>query len=76
MADDKKAKPKTEATHEENLAGGEFLTFALEDTEAAVIQDVIAFLTSVAEFVGEEDKYLPFGMPSSWEPFCTSPCSF
>ena len=33
--------------------------------EEEVNHDVIAFLTSVSEFVGEEAKYLHFGMTSS-----------
>ncbi|MFH1688128.1 MAG: adenylosuccinate lyase [bacterium] len=37
----------------------------IDAIEAEVNHDVIAFLTSVAEFVGEEAKYLHFGMTSS-----------
>ncbi|MCK4460248.1 MAG: adenylosuccinate lyase [candidate division Zixibacteria bacterium] len=37
----------------------------INEIEAEVNHDVIAFLTSVSEFVGEEAKYLHFGMTSS-----------
>ncbi len=37
----------------------------INEIEAEVDHDVIAFLTSVSEFVGEEAKYLHFGMTSS-----------
>lgn len=37
----------------------------IETIEAEVNHDVIAFLTSVAEFVGAESKYIHFGMTSS-----------
>ena len=37
----------------------------INEIEAEVNHDVIAFLTSVAEYVGEEAKYLHFGMTSS-----------
>ena len=37
----------------------------IDEIEAEVNHDVIAFLTSVGEFVGEEAKYLHFGMTSS-----------
>ncbi len=37
----------------------------INEIEAEVNHDVIAFLTSVEEFVGEEAKYLHFGMTSS-----------
>ncbi|MEA2031819.1 MAG: adenylosuccinate lyase [candidate division Zixibacteria bacterium] len=37
----------------------------IEEIEAEVNHDVIAFLTSVAEYVGEDSKYLHFGMTSS-----------
>jgi adenylosuccinate lyase len=37
----------------------------INEIEAEVNHDVIAFLTSVSEFVGEEARYLHFGMTSS-----------
>lgn len=37
----------------------------IDQIEAEVNHDVIAFLTSVEEFVGEEAKYIHFGMTSS-----------
>ncbi|MDH3891372.1 MAG: adenylosuccinate lyase [candidate division Zixibacteria bacterium] len=37
----------------------------INEIEAEVNHDVIAFLTSVSEFVGQEAKYLHFGMTSS-----------
>ena len=37
----------------------------IEKIEAKVDHDVIAFLTSVSEFVGPESKYLHYGMTSS-----------
>ncbi|MDI6800291.1 MAG: adenylosuccinate lyase [Actinomycetota bacterium] len=37
----------------------------IEEIEAEVHHDVIAFLTSVKEFVGESAKYIHFGMTSS-----------
>lgn len=37
----------------------------INDIEMEVNHDVIAFLTSVAEFVGEDAKYLHYGMTSS-----------
>jgi adenylosuccinate lyase len=37
----------------------------INEIEAEVNHDVIAFLTSVSEFVGEEAKYLHYGMTSS-----------
>ncbi len=37
----------------------------VNEIEADVNHDVIAFLTSVSEFVGEEAKYLHYGMTSS-----------
>jgi adenylosuccinate lyase len=37
----------------------------IDEIEREVNHDVIAFLTSVAEFVGEESKYVHFGMTSS-----------
>ncbi|MBU8934243.1 MAG: adenylosuccinate lyase [candidate division Zixibacteria bacterium] len=37
----------------------------IDEIEAEVNHDVIAFLTSVGEFVGEEAKYIHFGMTSS-----------
>lgn len=37
----------------------------IDEIEAEVNHDVIAFLTSVAEFVGPESKYIHFGMTSS-----------
>jgi adenylosuccinate lyase len=37
----------------------------INEIEAETNHDVIAFLTSVAEFVGEPAKYLHFGMTSS-----------
>ncbi|HOP07975.1 MAG TPA: adenylosuccinate lyase [candidate division Zixibacteria bacterium] len=43
----------------------DFRVDRINEIEAEVNHDVIAFLTSVAEFVGEEAKYLHFGMTSS-----------
>jgi len=37
----------------------------INEIEAEINHDVIAFLTSVEEFVGEEAKYIHFGMTSS-----------
>ena len=37
----------------------------VNEIELEVNHDVIAFLTSVSEFVGEESKYIHFGMTSS-----------
>jgi adenylosuccinate lyase len=37
----------------------------INEIEAEVNHDVIAFLTSVGEFIGEESKYLHYGMTSS-----------
>ena len=37
----------------------------IDEIEAEVNHDVIAFLTSVGEFVGPESKYIHFGMTSS-----------
>ncbi|MFH2048169.1 MAG: adenylosuccinate lyase [bacterium] len=37
----------------------------INEIEAEVNHDVIAFISSVAEFVGEEAKYIHFGMTSS-----------
>jgi len=37
----------------------------IDEIEAEVDHDVIAFLTSVGEFIGEEAKYLHYGMTSS-----------
>ena len=37
----------------------------INEIEAEINHDVIAFLTSVTEYVGEEAKYLHFGMTSS-----------
>jgi len=44
---------------------GQFDVNRINEIEAEVNHDVIAFLTSVSEFVGEEAKYLHFGMTSS-----------
>ncbi|MCP4684751.1 MAG: adenylosuccinate lyase [bacterium] len=44
---------------------GKFDVNRINEIEAEVNHDVIAFLTSVSEFVGEEAKYLHFGMTSS-----------
>jgi adenylosuccinate lyase len=37
----------------------------INEIEAVVKHDVIAFLTSVGEFIGEESRYLHYGMTSS-----------
>lgn len=42
-----------------------FDTQRIDEIEAEVHHDVIAFLTSVKEFVGESSKYIHFGMTSS-----------
>ena len=44
---------------------GGFSTERILEIEAEVKHDVIAFLTNVAEHVGEEARYLHFGMTSS-----------
>jgi adenylosuccinate lyase len=44
---------------------GKFDVNRINEIELEVNHDVIAFLTSVSEFVGEEAKYLHFGMTSS-----------
>ena len=46
-------------------AKGKFDVARINEIEAEVNHDVIAFLTSVSEHVGEESKYLHFGMTSS-----------
>ncbi|MCL4126410.1 UNVERIFIED_CONTAM: hypothetical protein GTU68_041958 [Idotea baltica] len=46
-------------------AKGKFDTQRILDIEAEVKHDVIAFLTNVAEYVGEEARWLHFGMTSS-----------
>lgn len=44
---------------------GNFDIARIDEIEAEVKHDVIAFLTSVAEFVGEESRYVHQGMTSS-----------
>ncbi len=44
---------------------GDFDVARINEIEAEVKHDVIAFLTSVAEFVGEESRYVHQGMTSS-----------
>lgn len=44
---------------------GNFNVARIDEIEAEVKHDVIAFLTSVAEFVGEESRYVHQGMTSS-----------
>lgn len=44
---------------------GNFDVKRIDEIEAEVKHDVIAFLTSVAEFVGEESRYVHQGMTSS-----------
>lgn len=44
---------------------GNFDVARIDEIEAEVKHDVIAFLTSVAEFVGEESRYVHQGMTSS-----------
>ena len=39
----------------------------IDEIEAEVHHDVIAFLTSVAEFVGPESRYIHLGLTSSGE---------
>ena len=46
-------------------ARGNFSVDRINAIEAEVKHDVIAFLTSVKEFVGEEARYLHYGMTSS-----------
>ena len=46
-------------------ARGNFSVDRINTIEAEVKHDVIAFLTSVKEFVGEEARYLHYGMTSS-----------
>ncbi|MCK5127065.1 MAG: adenylosuccinate lyase [candidate division Zixibacteria bacterium] len=43
----------------------DFRVKRIDKIEAKVDHDVIAFLTSVAEFVGEDAKYIHYGMTSS-----------
>ncbi len=46
-------------------AKADFNVKRIEEIEAVTNHDVIAFLTSVAEYVGEDSKYIHLGMTSS-----------